>query len=73
MTKKGLSKYQKALSLTKDKWDLKKNEPKESGTAIDDVVDCVRLKMHERYAETVDVDNDDNDEVFNSSKQERKK
>jgi hypothetical protein len=46
MAKRGLREYRKALSFTKDKWDLTKHEPKESGTTVDDVIDYVRLKMY---------------------------
>ena len=41
MAKKGVQEYRKALSYTKEKWDLKKNEPIESGTTVDDVIQYV--------------------------------
>ena len=73
MAKKGLREYRKALSFTKDKWDLKKHEPKESGTTVDDVIEYVRLKMYKRSISNVDTDDDDDDEVVNASNQESNK
>ena len=48
MAKKGLIKHRKHLCFTKDRWYLKKHEPKDSGTTTDDVIDCVRLKIQKR-------------------------
>ena len=66
MAKEGMRSYRKALSFTKAKWDLKKQEPKESGTTVDDVFDYVRLKMYQKSQEksvvNVDTDDDDDDE-----------
>ena len=74
MAKRGLREYRKALSFTKDKWDLTKHEPKESGTTVDDVIDYVRLKMYKRSISTdVIDDDDDDDEVVNASNEERNK
>ena len=73
MAKKGLRDYRKALSFTKDKWDLKKNEPKESGTTVDDVIDYVRLKMYNMSKSTVVIDDDDDDDVVNAFNEETMK
>ena len=65
MAKRGLREYRKALSFTKDKWDLTKHEPKESGTTVDDVIYYVRLKMYKRSISTDVIDENDDDEVVN--------
>ena len=70
MAKKGLRAYRKALSFTKDKWDLKLNVPKESGTTVDDVIDYVRLKMYNMSKSTVVIDDDDDDDVVNAFDEE---
>ena len=58
------------MSYTKDKWDLKLNEPKESGTTVDDVIDYVRLKMYNMSKSTVVIDDDDDDDVVNAFNEE---
>ena len=82
IAKKGLKHYRKALSFTKDKWDFKTNEPKMSGTTVDDVINYVRLKMYQSLVlknEGEDVDDDDevvaasNEEVNKNESQNSKK
>ena len=46
MTRKGVCSYRKACAYASDKWDMKKNEPKESGMTIDDVIKYVRHRMY---------------------------
>ena len=67
MAKKGLKNYRKALSFTKDKWDLKKNVPIESGTTIDDTINYVRLRMYKSLILKKGQDDDDDDEVVMAS------
>ena len=71
LAKNGIREYRKALSFTKDKWNIKNNEPKESGTTVDDVIEYVRRKMYEKTIIVVDSDgdgDDDDDEVVIASK-----
>ena len=71
MAKKGIREYRKALSFTKDKWDLKTNQPKESGTSVDDVIEYVRQKMYKKSIVVIDSDgdgDDDDDDVVTASK-----
>ena len=70
MAKKGIREYRKALSFTKDKWNLKNNEPKESGTSVEDVIEYVQRKMYEKSIVVIDSDDNDNDndEVVTASK-----
>ena len=42
MIKRGMKEHKKALAFAKDKWNLKTNSPIESGTTVDDVIECVR-------------------------------
>jgi len=58
LAKKGITHYRKALSFASKKWDLKKNEPKESGCTSADVIDFVRREM---YNEMYDIPRDDTD------------
>ena len=67
MAKKGLKNYRKALSFTKDKWDLKNNVPIESGTTIDDTINYVRLRMYKSLILKKGEDDDDDDEVVVAS------
>ena len=46
MAKKGTSYYRKALAYASRKWDLDKNECKESGSTVDDVIEFVRVAMY---------------------------
>ena len=46
MAKKGMRSYRKALAFAKNKWDLKKRVPLESGTTVEDVIKYVRQRMH---------------------------
>jgi hypothetical protein len=46
MAKRGLRDYRKAMAFTSDKWNVKTNEPIESGTTVDDVVEYVRRRMY---------------------------
>ena len=77
MAKKGLKHYRKALCFTKDKWDFKTNEPKMSGTTVDDVINYVRLKMYKNLVlknDGEDMDDDDKvDEVVAASNEEATK
>jgi hypothetical protein len=59
MAKRGLRDYRKALSFTADKWDLKRRQPIESGTSIDDVIEYVRCKMYLSTAKAITIDGDD--------------
>ena len=59
MAKKGMSDYRKAMAYTKDKWDIKKNCPIESGTTVEDVIDYVRRRMYLSNFVVIDDDNDD--------------
>jgi hypothetical protein len=69
MAKKGIRReYRKALSFTKDKWDLKNNQPKESSTSIGNVIEYVQLKMYQKSIVAIDLDDDD--EVVTASKLE---
>lgn len=47
MAREGLKHYRKEMSLCVYKLDTKTNQPKESGSSIDDVVDYVCHKMYE--------------------------
>ena len=38
LARNGACSYRKACAYASDKWDMKKNEPKESGTTVDDVI-----------------------------------
>ena len=67
MAKRGTREFRKAMSFTKDKWDFKKNEPKESGTSVDDVIEYVRERMYLKSVVSIDSDDDD-DDVVNASK-----
>ena len=58
LAKKGVSFYRKALSFASKKWDVKKNEPIESGCNVDDVIDYVRREM---YNEMYDIQREDSD------------
>ena len=58
LAKKGISYYRKALSFTSTKWDIKKNEPKESGCTVADVIDYVRREM---YKDIYDIPTEDQD------------
>ena len=71
MAKRGTREFRKAMSFTKDKWDFKKNEPKESGTSVDDVIEYVRERMYLKSVVSInsdDDDDDDDDDVVNASK-----
>ena len=46
MAKRGVVYYKKALAFAAQKWDIVKNEPKESGTTVDDVIAYVRHAMY---------------------------
>lgn len=46
MAKQGLRDYRKALAFASDKWDVKKCQPIESGTNVDDLIDYVRCRMY---------------------------
>jgi hypothetical protein len=56
MARRGLKSYRKALSFANDKWDIKKNEPKESGTTVEDVIEYVRCKMYLKDVIVLDDD-----------------
>ena len=78
MAKRGLKDYRKALAFTTDKWNIKKNEPIESGTTVDDVIEYVRRRMYlSIHVVTIDDDDDiedaDNDEVENEMMREMNK
>ena len=62
MAKRGLKDYRKALAYATDKWDIKKCEPIESGTTVDDVIEYVRRRMYlsAKSASNDDCDEDDN-------------
>ena len=67
MAKRGACEFRKAMGYTKDKWDFKKNEPKESGMTVDDVIDYVRERMYMKSVICIDSDDDD-DYVINAAK-----
>jgi len=47
MAREGLKYYRKAMSFYIKEWNMKTNQPVESGSSVDDVVDYVRHKMYE--------------------------
>jgi hypothetical protein len=59
MVKRGMQDYRKAIAFTKDKWDLKKNSPIESGTTVDDIIEYVHRKMYLSNLVVIDNDNDE--------------
>ena len=67
MAKRGTREFRKAMGYTKDKWDFKKNEPKQSGMTVDDVIDYVRERMYMKSVICIDSDDDD-DVVINAAK-----
>ena len=60
MAKRGVTNYKKALAFAANKWDIVKNEPKESGTTVDDVIAYVR---HAMYNDIHDISPDDCDSL----------
>ena len=60
MAKRGVREFCKALGYTKDKWDLKKNEPKESGAMVEDIVEYIRECMYLKDVICIDSNDDDN-------------
>ena len=66
MAKKGLREYRKALAFANMKWNMIKNEPKESGTTVEDVIEFVRCQMY--LKDHVDLEGDvDSDRVVEGS------
>jgi len=71
LAKKGVTFYRKALSYAVKKWDLKKNEPTESGTSVADIIEFVRRQM---YKDINDIEGDDSveeEEDFNEVDEEK--
>jgi hypothetical protein len=62
MAKRGLRDYRKALSFTTDKWDLKKKQPIESGTTVEDIIEYVRRKMYLSDNKVITINDDEEDE-----------
>ena len=62
MARRGMKDFRKAMAFAKDKWDLKKNQPIESGTTVDDCIEYVRRRMYLLTHISIEDDNDDNDE-----------
>ena len=62
MAKRGLRDYRKALSFTTDKWDLKKKQPIESGTTVEDVIEYVRRQMYLSENKSITIDDEEEDE-----------
>ena len=46
MAKTRVKHYRKALYFCAHKWDLKTNQPKESGSTVEDVIHYVHLRMY---------------------------
>lgn len=66
MAKKGLREYRKALAFANMKWNIIKNEPKESGTTVEDVIEFVRCQMY--LKDHIDLEGDvDTDRVVEGS------
>lgn len=57
LAKKGISFY-RALSFAVKKWDVKTNQPFNTGCNVDDVIDYVRREM---YNEMYDIEREDSD------------
>ena len=53
----GAKDYRKAYAYACDKWDMKKNKPKESGMTVDNVIEYVRRRMYLKNIIKLDSDN----------------
>ena len=62
MAKRGLRDYRKAMAFTTDKWNIKTNEPIESGTTVDDVIEYVRRRMY-LSSNIISIDDEDDNEA----------
>ena len=56
MARKGACSYRKAYAYACDKWDMKKNEPKELGMTINDVMEYVCHRMYLKNVVKLDSD-----------------
>ena len=68
MAKKGAKFFRKANSYAEQKWNMKKGEPQESGTTIEDVLIFVRQSMYEyvnNNKSEMSGDEEDNDDTNN--------
>ena len=57
IVKKEVTFYRKSLSYATNKWDLKKNEPKEYGTTTEDIIEYICREM---YKDLHELEMDDN-------------
>ena len=70
MAKRDLCDYRKAMAFISDKWNVKTNEPIESGTTIDDIIEYVRRRMYlSMNAITIDEEEEE-DEKDNEAEKE---
>lgn len=56
---RGVKSYRKALLFTSQKLDLQTDQPKESGTTVDDIIDFVRVKMYRWLKTKIEDSKDD--------------
>jgi hypothetical protein len=70
MAKRGLRDYRKAMAFTTDKWNVKTNEPIESGTTVDDVIEYVRRRMYLSMNVITIDDEEEDDEKDNVAEKE---
>ena len=62
MIKRGMQYYRKVLVFSSHKWDMTKNESKDSGYSIIDVMEYIRLSMYKASLPIYkDKDDDNND------------
>jgi hypothetical protein len=60
LARKGARSFRKAMAYASEKWDMKTNQPKESGMTIDDVMEYVRRRMY--LKDKLKLDSDDEED-----------
>ena len=78
MARRGMRDFRKAMAFAKDKWDIKNNQPLESGMTVDDCIEYVRRRMYLHSHIKIDDDDDDenvddNDNTTNNENRQAKK